>query len=121
MANCSIILDGMTKQGVMVDDRPPPGAAAELTEYFVEHSHLMPSPSLARAIPGKSRQDMEETIKQLKSSLISLAIEVTTTLAECKICEYRTELDEPRSPRQRYEHDRECPLYEGDEQQQRQG
>lgn len=114
MANCAIILDGMTKEGVMVDDRPPPGAAAELTERFVEQGHLMPSPSLARVTTRESRQDMAEKIKQLKSSLISLAIEVTTTLAECKLCGYKTELDEPPSPKQRYEHERECPLYEGD-------
>jgi hypothetical protein len=62
MANCAIILDGMTKQGVMVDDRPPPGAAAELTERFVEQGHLMPSPSLAPVSPRVSREVLLERV-----------------------------------------------------------
>lgn len=62
MANCAIILDGTTSEGVMVDDRPPPGAAAKLTERFVEHGHLVPNPSFVRGVPSTPE---ESTMKHM--------------------------------------------------------
>jgi hypothetical protein len=116
MANCAIILDGMTKQGVMVDDRPAPGAAAELTERFVEQGHLMPSPSLVR----KDSEIPREVL--LEAALARLAMQRGIDSSTCFLCHTTTSWG-TQDEQPAHEHERKCLLWKDseDEQQQRQG
>ena len=116
MANCAIILDGMTRQGVMVDDRPAPGAAAELTERFMEQGHLMPSSPLVRRDSKVPRELL------LESALAGLAMQRGAISSTCLLCRTTTTWN-TRNDQPAHKHQRECLLWEetGDEQQQRQG
>lgn len=105
MANCAIILDGMTKEGVMVDDRPPPGAAAELTKRFMEHGHLMPSPSLVQRDSKIPREVL------LKAALARLAMKGGNDTSTCLLCD--TTSWSTKDGRLAHKHEKYCLLWEG--------